>query len=253
MPLRVSVQQEWDHSLQVMRYSRVLPRYLIVIAVFSCLLWQENSLAETSDWAPIVKAALENLDATNLDEDWHFTMEVLEEDALQIIHSDPRRDIYEKRQLLTVDGIAPDSQRLDEFHDKEVKRINDIDPDALGYAYMVDMETLELIEASDGHTMFSFVPKVKMLEDSRDQLRGTLLLDSATQQIEEIEIINTDDLSPAFSVTVNTFRLGLSFEEEQGENLLQKLESHTVGKMGFLKSFDALVIVDFSEYTRAQP
>ena len=115
-----------------MRYLRVLSLYCVVVTVFSGLLWQENSLAGTSDWAPIVKAALENLDATNLDEDWHFTMEVLEEDELQTIHSDPRRDIYEKRQLLTVDGIAADSQRRDEFHVKEVKRINDIDPDALG-------------------------------------------------------------------------------------------------------------------------
>ena len=237
----------------VMRYLRVLSRYLVVVTVFSGLLWQENALAGTSDWAPIVKAALEKLDATNLDEEWHFTLEVLEEDELQIIHSDPRRDIYERRQLLTVDGVAPDSQRLDEFHDKEVKRINDIDPDALGYGYMVDMETLDLIEANDGHTMFSFVPRVKMLENSRDQLRGTLRLDSATQQITEIEIINTARLSPAFSVTLDTFRLGLSFEEEQGENLLRKLESHTVGKMGFFKSFDALVIFNFSEYTRAQP
>ena len=236
-----------------MRYVGVLSLYFVAVTVFSGLLWQENSLAGTSDWAPIVKAALENLDATNLDEDWHFTMEVLEAGELQMIHSDPRRDTYEKRQLLTVDGIAADSQRRDEFHVKEVKRINDIDPDALGYGYMVDMETLDLIEDSDEHLIFSFVPRVKMLEDSRDQLRGTLLLDSATQQIKEIEIINTDELSPAFSVTLDTFRLGLSFDEEQGENLLQKLESHTVGKMGFLKSFDALVIVNFSEYTRAQP
>ena len=236
-----------------MRYVRVLSLYFVAVTVFSGLLWQENSLAGTSGWAPIVKAALENLDATNLDEDWHFTMEVLEAGELQMIHSDPRRDTYEKRQLLTVDGIAADSQRRDEFHVKEVKRINDIDPDALGYGYMVDMETLDLIEDSDEHAIFSFVPRVKMLEDSRDQLRGTLLLDSATQQIKEIEIINTDELSPAFSVTLDTFRLGLSFDEEQGENLLQKLESHTVGKMGFLKSFDALVIVNFSEYTRAQP
>ena len=236
-----------------MRYVRVLSLYFVAVTVFSGLLWQENSLAGTSGWAPIVKAALENLDATNLDEDWHFTMEVLEAGELQMIHSDPRRDTYEKRQLLTVDGIAADSQRRDEFHVKEVKRINDIDPDALGYGYMVDMETLDLIEDSDEHLIFSFVPRVKMLEDSRDQLRGTLLLDSATQQIKEIEIINTDELSPAFSVTLDTFRLGLSFDEEQGENLLQKLESHTAGKMGFLKSFDALVIVNFSEYTRAQP
>ena len=239
--------------IRVMYYARVLPRCVAVITVCCCLLWQGNSVAQTSDWAPIVKAALKNLDATNLDEDWYFTMTVVEKGELQIIRSDPRRGTYEKRQLLTVDGIAPDSQRLNEFHDKEVKRITDIDPDARGYGYMVDTQTLELIEASDGYAVFSFAPRVKMLEDSRDQLRGTLLLDSTTQRIDKIEIINTDKLSPAFSVTLDTFRLELFFAQEQGENLLQKLESHTAGKMGFLKSFDALVIVDFSEYTRAEP
>ena len=239
--------------IRVMYYARVLPRCVAVITVCCCLLWQGNSVAQTSDWAPIVKAALKNLDATNLDEDWYFTMTVVEKGELQIIRSDPRRGTYEKRQLLTVDGIAPDSQRLNEFHDKEVKRITDIDPDARGYGYMVDTQTLELIEASDGYAVFSFAPRVKMLEDSRDQLRGTLLLDSTAQRIDKIEIINTDKLSPAFSVTLDTFRLELFFAQEQGENLLQKLESHTAGKMGFLKSFDALVIVDFSEYTRAEP
>jgi hypothetical protein len=83
----------------VMGYLRVLSRYCVVVTVLSGLLWQENSLAGTSDWAPIVKAALENLDAANLDEDWYFTMEVLEEDELQIIHSDPRRDTYECSRL----------------------------------------------------------------------------------------------------------------------------------------------------------
>ena len=69
----------------------------------------------------------------------------------------------------------------------------------------------------------------------------------------EIEIFNTDELSPAFSVTLDTFRLQLYFVPQVGENLLRKLESHTVGKMGFVKSFDAIVVVEFSDYTRAQP
>jgi hypothetical protein len=233
--------------------SRGLSRPLIIIAVFCALLWQGNVFAGTSDWMPKIKAALDKLDATNLDEDWHFKMEVLEEDKLQIIRSDPRRDTYEKRQLLSVNGIAPDSQQLDKFYDAEVKRIDDIDPEASDYRYMVDTETIDLLEVTDMYTVFSFVPRLKMLENSREQLSGTLRLNSATQQIEEIEIINTGELSPAFSVTLDTFRLGLSFDAEQGENLLQKLESHTVGRMGFLKSFDALVIVDFSDYARAQP
>jgi hypothetical protein len=82
-------------------------------------------------------------------------------------------------------------------------------------------------------------------------MQGTLLLNTLTQQIEQIEIYNTEKLSPAFSVTVDTFRLALAFQQEQGEILLHKLESHAVGKAGFLKSFNSLVAVAFSDYRRA--
>ena len=91
------------------------------------------------------------------------------------------------------------------------------------------------------------------MEDSRENLRGTLLLNTGTGQIEKLEIHNTEELSPAFSVTVDTYRLALSFQPEQGENLLQKLESRAVGKAGFIKSFDSQVEVTFSDYRRARP
>jgi len=90
------------------------------------------------------------------------------------------------------------------------------------------------------------------MEKSRDQVRGALLLNTKTQQIEEIEINNTGKLSPAFSVTVDTYRLVLKFQQEQGENLLKKLESHAVGHAGFLKSFDVFMAVTFSDYKRAE-
>ena len=200
-----------------------------------------------------VKTAIKNLDTTNLDDDWYFTMEVLEEGEVKIIRSDPARDTYERRQLLTVDGETPGNQYQSAFYDKEVKRIDDIDPKASGYTYMIDIETLQQVDSQDGFATFTFVPRVKVLERARDQLSGTLLLNLATQQVEEIEIFNTDKLSPAFSVTLDTFRLQLYFAPQVGENLLQKLESHTAGKMGFFKSFDALVVVEFSDYARAQP
>ncbi len=45
----------------------------------------------------VAEAALAKLDATNLDDDWYFSMELVEEDELRIIRSDPHRDKYEKR------------------------------------------------------------------------------------------------------------------------------------------------------------
>lgn len=206
-----------------------------------------------AELTPAVAAALESLDAANLDDDWYFTMTVKEEDELQIVQSDPHREPYEKRQLLTVNGIAPDEERQEAFRDKEVERIDAEDPDASGYAYMVDTRTLELVDSGAGYTTLSFVPRIKALEESRDKMRGTVLLNTDSQQIEQIEIINTQPLSPAFSVTVDTYRLTLQFKQEQGANLLNTLESCAMGTAAFVKSFDALVVVSFSDYQRAAP
>ena len=199
------------------------------------------------------EAALEKLDATNLDDDWYFSMEVVEEEELRTIRSDPRRGKYDKRELLTVNGVAADSERQRKFRESEVKRIDDLDPDASGYRYMVDAATLQLIEQGDSHAKLSFLPRISTMEKTRDEMRGVVLLNLETQQIEEIEIHNTEKLSPAFSVTVDSFRLTLRFQPEQGENLLKKLESHAVGRAGFLKSFDNQVAVEFSDYSRVEP
>jgi hypothetical protein len=226
-----------------------------VAAFFSLCLGPAVVLADALDATVLaqVQTALQKLDATNLDDDWYFTMEVVDGEELQIIKSDPFREMLERRQLLTVNGDAPENERLEKFREAEEKRVDDLDPETAGYTYMVDTDTLEFIEESDGDIAFSFIPQVKALEDSRDSLRGALRLDTRTGQIEELEIHNTEKLSPAFSVTVDRYRLSLRFQQEQGENLLRKLESDAVGKAGFLKSFDSKVKVTFSDYRRAAP
>ena len=228
--------------------------------LFSLFLWPFSALAETADvttpavdFTASVESALEKLDATNLEDDWYFTMDVVEEDELRIIHSDPHRDKYERRQLISVNGVAPDAERKEEFHDAEVERVDGLDPDNLGYSYMVDVQTLQLLETGEDRAKFSFVPRVKALEESADKIQGLLLLNLKSRQIEQIEITNTEQLSPAFSVTVDTYRLTLQFEQQQGENLLSKLESHAAGKAGFVKSFDSLVGISFGDYKRAAP
>ncbi len=220
-----------------------------------------GALAETPDPKILVKAALEKLDATALDDDWSFTMAVTEGDELRLVHSDPQREQSVRRQLLAVNGEAPDEDRLEEFREAEKKRIDDIDPDTAGYIYMVNVETLQVLERGaeqesaqgDAYLKFSFTPRVRALEKSQDLLRGTLELNTESQQIEKIELHNTGALSPAFSVTVDTYRLALTFAPEQGENLIHTLQSHAVGKAGFLKSFDSLVDITFSDYKRAAP
>lgn len=209
--------------------------------------------AQAPDFLPRVQAAVARLDATDLDADWHFSMEVTEGEEIRGIESDPAREGYARRRLVTVDGDSPDESQLEAFRKAEKKRIDDLDPDTKGYSYLVDTDTLTLEDAGGTLTRYGFVPRVRDLGSSRERLRGTLLLNNGTGQVDRLEIQNTEPLSPAFSVTVDTYRLVLTFGEEQGERLLQMLESTAVGKAGFLKSFDSNVVIRFHDFQRAEP
>ena len=50
--------------------------------------WAQPTYGQTVSAHPRVEAALQTLDATDLDEDWYFAMEVVDGDELQQIESD---------------------------------------------------------------------------------------------------------------------------------------------------------------------
>lgn len=199
-----------------------------------------------------VELALKRLDATNIDDDWCFTMQVVEAAETSVIHSDPSRGKYDRRQLVSVNGVEVDEEQLKAFRGKEVERIDAMDPNDSGYGYLVDIQSLQPLDTDDGSVQYSFIPRVKDLGDSRDKIRGTLRLDPSSQQIEQISIHNLDELNPVFSVSVDTYLLTLQFKQEQGHQLLNHLESLAVGKAGFVKSFESHVVVSFSEYRRCE-
>ena len=224
----------------------------IALTTLFCLpTWSSFAAEVPSDPAPLIIAALQELDANDLDDNWYFTMSLAQENEHQIIRSDPMRNHYERRQLLQVDGKAPDKGRLQAFRKEEIKRVDDIDPNTRGYGHLVDSSTLQFVAQRGELLEFFFKPRINTLQDAADKMRGTLLFNNTTNAIEEIEVRNTQELSPAFSVTVDSYRLSFLFELEQGARLLRKMESHAVGTVGFLKSFDQLVVVDFSDFRPA--
>ena len=213
--------------------------------------WQSFGADVPDDPVPLIIAALQDLDANDLDDNWYFTMSLAQEKENQLIRSDPLKNQYERRQLLQVDGKVPDSERLQQFREEEVNRVDDIDPKTRGYGHLVDSSTLRFVAQRGELLEFFFMPRIKALKDAAGKMRGTLLFNNTTNAIEKIEVRNTQKLSPAFSVTVDSYRLSFLFELEQGARLLRKMESHAVGKVGFVKSFDQLVVVDFSEFRPA--
>lgn len=231
--------------------ARFLVQALTLATLALLPMWPSYGAQTPSDSVPIIIAALQNLDDNDLDENWYFTLSLVQEKEKQIISSDPMKAKYERRQLLQVNGKVPDQNRLNKFRKEEIKRIDDIDPDTRGYSHLVDSRTLQFISQNEEVSEFSFRPRIKAMDGAEDKMRGTLLFNSNTNSIEKIEVRNTQELSPAFSVTVERYRLSFLFHAAQGTRLLRTMESHAVGKMGFLKRFDQLVVVNFSDFSRA--
>lgn len=249
--LRNALSRLWPSRFPRVQYTRFNAcAAALLVSLFIC---PTTALAEPADVLSVARKAIEKLDATNLDDDWYFTMELVEDDETQVIQSNPRAGKYEKRALITVNGKAADSERQATFRESEVSRIDALEPDTSGYSYLINAASLQLIHSGDGVAELSFQPRVQAMESAQDQLRGQLVLNLQTQQIEEIEITNTQKLSPAFSVTVDTYRLALTFQPEQGEVLLAALDSQATGTAGFLKSFDKVVYVTFRDYQPASP
>ena len=114
------------------------------------------------------------------------------------------------------------------------------------YLFLVDVDTLQLLSREEELVRYRFQPRLAEFEEAAESMQGELAYDEAAGIIQSIEIQNVEPLSPAFSVTVDSYRLSFLFGADEDPRLLRRMESHAVGKAGFLKSFDSLVEVDFS-------
>lgn len=199
-----------------------------------------------------VGAALTALDSARQDDNWLFTLSMVENGESRLIQHDPRKKAHLQRTLLAVDGAAPNPEQQQEFRQQEKKRIDERDPEA-SYSRLVDLDTLEIIEKSGTTSHMTFAPRLHGMENVQSDLEGRLLLNNSTGQIDKIEIYNTAAFSPVFSVKVKTFRLEFQFHEVQGARLLETMRSHTRGKAGFLKSFESLVTISFTDFQRISP
>lgn len=200
--------------------------------------------------AGAVAAALRVLDDARQDDAWHFTMTLVHNGEQRTVSHDPELPAAAQRTLLAVDGAPPDRDELEAFRDAEAQRIADRDPEA-SYTHLVDLDTLRATTTAGDIVEYAFSPRVQALQEHRDSLRGALALNTATGAVEKIELTSTAPFSPAFSVTLDSYRLTFEFRQEQGARLLDRMESVALGRAGFVKSFEERVAVAFSHYRPA--
>lgn len=238
---------------------RNLPLFTLLVNSLLILLtpfaWSDTAGVDVDvntsvDLGAAVQSALNSVDNNDLDANWYYSMNVLQDEEQQVIHSNPKREPAARRELIEVNGAAPDDARKQEFRDAEKKRLSEQDEATQKFNHLVDMETLNLLEVREGIAEFAFIPRIPQFEEARESLRGKLLLDTQNNEITRLEIFNIEKLSPAFSVSVDDFRLVFNFAPQEGVQLLQHMETRARGKAGFVKSFDSSTTVSIGDYRR---
>ncbi len=225
--------------------------YLVVI-VFTLLHSGHVQSSDSPDYIALAKTRLAEMDETDTGENWFFTTTIHTSEETLVARNDPGKKEGARRELISVNGEPPTSKRLEKFEKREAERLEDSDKDdnRSKFSEMVDFSTLALVEITNGQALLSFTPVLDGLEEESDKLNGSLRMNADTHVIEELSLVNTAKLSPAFSVSLKTFNMIFSFFPVDGEVLLSRMKTSIEGKAGFLKKFKESTEITFSDYQR---
>lgn len=238
------------HNRQPLQRSRYLRRFLpVLLFCIACSLSlaprANNTLSPDA-----VKIALAELDSNALDEHWYFQMKVQHDNTEQIVQSDPNHEPALRRTLIQVDGKEPTEKDREQFRKAESQRIEEQDEQAQAFGHLVDTTTLNFLGRENGIAEYAFIPRIPKLENASESLRGKLRMDIEKNQITALEVFNVEAFSPAFSVSMEHFRLAFEFSAQQGTNLLAAMVNQARGKAGFVKGFDSTTTIVFSEFRK---
>ena len=223
-----------------------------VVIVFTLLHSGHVQSSGSLDYVALAKSSLAEMDEMDTGENWFFTTTINTDEETLVSRNDPSKKEGARRELISVNGEPPTSERLKKYEKKEAKRLEDRENDdsRSKFSEMVDFSTLALVEVTNGQALLSFTPMLDGLEKESDKFNGSLQMNADTHLIEELSLANTEKLSPAFSVSLNTFNMNFSFLPVDGEVLLSRMKTSIEGKAGFLKKFKKSTEITFSDYRR---
>lgn len=192
--------------------------------------------------------------------EWAFTESSLQDELVFTGRFDPRLPEGERWTLLSVDGRQPTDEELDDYlDDKEDEyQWDHEDNDDNNETDIIDFESLELIEETDEHWLFSFVPSGDDLDGEEEQkfmaqVLATMKIVRDGHYIEYIDLRNEKPIRPAFSVRISQFHLRLTFGPAAKDGpIVQKSEDVTIrGRALLLVTFDEKESTRYSEFEYA--
>jgi len=204
----------------------------------------------------IVERAFASLD-NNFKDEWSFTETSNEDDAVLVGNYDPRRESDERWALVTVDGREPTAEEMADYADSKnaENAAHDNEDEGSDEGDTVNFETLDLIEETADHWLFSFVPNDD--DDADDEeaqfmrhVNGQLKVIKDGHYVEYIDLRNEKPIKPAKGVKISRFETRLTFgpAADGGPIVPYSVDVAVKGRAMLLIKFDEEERVRYSNY-----
>ncbi len=207
------------------------------------------------DYDTVVLQAITKLDSIENDH-WSFKHVRTSGDEITSSYFDPRRAVSQQWQLLLVNGAVPTVEEIDEFNqiwNQSSSKEDIVEEEATALSSMIKTESLMLDRTKDGLAYYHFSPLLEDMKNESDKLIGDLILDVEKQQIVSLTITNHEPLSPAFSVTLESFSMGFEFAQIDQKLVYRRIVMNMSGTAGFVKDISQNTTEEFLEYYYVGP
>lgn len=218
------------------------------------------AIAIASDYEDIVQQAFESIDR-DFDERWAFTETSTRDDVVWVSRYDPRLSEDDRWTLVSVDGLEPKDDEIEEFlEDKENDRprgSDNDDEDEREHSAIVNFGSLELVEETDDHWVFDFMPNVDDDDDSdakfMREVMGQLKIIKNGHYVATINMHNEKPIKPAIGVKISKFNMTMAFgpAATDGPIVPIAVDVEVKGRAMLVIKFDEVESKRFSEFEYA--
>jgi hypothetical protein len=229
-------------------------RFLLI-----CLVLTAPANADTSaDYEDIVRLAFESIDH-RFKESWAFTETSTEEEIVRTGRYDPRLIRGERWSLISVDSRQPTVEETEEFlNDKKDDQHRGDEADEDGQREQkagvdVNFESLDLVEETSDHWLFSFVPHEDDEEEFMKHVNGHIKVIKRGHYVAYLDLRNDKPIKPATGVKIKKFRTRLAFgpATDGGPIVPLAVDVEVQGRAMLVIKFDEKESVRFSDFEYA--
>ncbi len=208
--------------------------------------------AAASDYSALLDEATSALD-NHYESDWAFTETSVESEVTTVARYNPALPDGARWILLTVDGRNPTTEEVTEFRADKAgdDRGNDDGDPENDVEELVQPDSLSLIEETDDHWLFSFVPT----EDEDDEgffehVDATLKIIKDGPYVEFINLQSNKPFRPQMGVKIKDFLTRLTFSPAVADGPIVPVSINIrIKARAFLFiGIDETVSISFSDY-----